>query len=155
MRIGKKIICFFLVLLCITAACATESGKTEGDSGMKITINITSGSGNHTIAATLADNSSAKAFADLLSKGPVSVDMQDYGSFEKVGDLPSSLPRNDTSITTEPGDIILYQRNKITINYNTNSWSFTPIGNVEGVTPAELKKILGKGNVTAVFELAK
>ena len=122
---------------------------------MKITINITSGSGNHTLTATLADNSSAKAFAELLSKGPVTVDMQDYGNFEKVGDLPSSLPRNDISITTEPGDIILYQGNKITIYYNTNSWSFTRLGKVEGVTPAELKKILGKGNVTAVFELAK
>ena len=122
---------------------------------MKITINITSGSGNHTITATLADNSSAKAFAELLAKGPVSVDMQDYGSFEKVGDLPSSLPRNDTSITTEPGDIILYQGNKITIYYNTNSWNFTRLGKVEGVTPAELKKILGKGNVTAVFTLAE
>ena len=122
---------------------------------MKITINITSGSGNHTIAATLADNSSAKAFAELLSNGPVTVDMQDYGNFEKVGDLPSSLPRNDTSITTEPGDIILYQGNKITIYYNTNSWSFTRLGKVEGVTQAELKKILGKGNVTAVFTLAK
>ena len=122
---------------------------------MKITINITSGSGNHTLTATLADNSSAKAFAELLSKGPVTVDMQDYGNFEKVGDLPSSLPRNDTSITTEPGDIILYQGNKITIYYNTNSWSFTRLGKVEGVTQAELKKILGKGNVTAVFTLAK
>ncbi len=122
---------------------------------MKITINITSGSGNHTLTATLADNSSAKAFAELLSNGPVTVDMQDYGNFEKVGDLPSSLPRNDTSITTEPGDIILYQGNKITIYYNTNSWSFTRLGKVEGVTQAELKKILGKGNVTAVFTLAK
>ena len=122
---------------------------------MKITINITSGSGNHTLTATLADNSSAKAFAELLSNGPVTVNMQDYGNFEKVGDLPSSLPRNDTSITTEPGDIILYQGNKITIYYNTNSWSFTRLGKVEGVTQAELKKILGKGNVTAVFTLAK
>ncbi len=122
---------------------------------MKITINITSGSGNHTLTATLADNSSAKAFAELLSNGPVTVDMQDYGNFEKVGDLPSSLPRNDTSITTEPGDIILYQGNKITIYYNTNSWSFTRLGKVEGVTPAELRIILGKGNVKAVFTLAK
>ena len=122
---------------------------------MKITINITSDSGNHTLTATLAENSSAKAFAELLSKGSITVDMQDYGNFEKVGDLPSSLPRNDTSITTEPGDIILYQGNKITIYYNTNSWNFTRLGKVEGLTPAELRKILGKGNVKAVFELTK
>lgn len=148
MRIGKRLFLFLSVLFCITTVYASENS-------MKITINITSGSGNHTIAATLADNSSAKAFAELLSNGPVTVDMQDYGNFEKVGDLPSSLPRNDTSITTEPGDIILYQGNKITIYYNTNSWSFTRLGKVEGVTQAELKKILGKGNVTAVFTLAK
>ena len=148
MRIGKRFFLFLSVLSCITTVYASEDS-------MKITINITSGSGNHTIAATLADNSSAKAFAELLSNGPVTVDMQDYGNFEKVGDLPSSLPRNDTSITTEPGDIILYQGNKITIYYNTNSWSFTRLGKVEGVTQAELKKILGKGNVTAVFTLAK
>lgn len=148
MRIGKRLFLFLSVLFCITTVYASENS-------MKITINITSGSGNHALTATLADNSSAKAFAALLAKGPVTVDMQDYGSFEKVGDLPSSLPRNDTSITTEPGDIILYQGDKITIYYNTNSWSFTRLGRVEGVTPAELRKILGKGNVTAVFTLAK
>lgn len=144
----RKVITLILLL------CAAYLSADSKDN-MKINISITSGSGNHTLTATLADNSSAKAFAELLSNGPVTVDMQDYGNFEKVGDLPSSLPRNDTSITTEPGDIILYQGNKITIYYNTNSWSFTRLGKVEGVTQAELKKILGKGNVTAVFTLAK
>ncbi len=144
----RKVITLILLL------CAAYLSADSKDN-MKINISITSSSGNHTIAATLADNSSAKAFAELLSNGPVTIDMQDYGNFEKVGDLPSSLPRNDTSVITEPGDIILYQGNKITIYYNTNSWSFTRLGKVEGVTPAELKKILGKGNVTAVFKLAK
>jgi hypothetical protein len=142
------------VIILILLLCAASIYADSKDS-MKITINITSGSGNHTLTATLADNSSAKALAELLSNEPVTVDMHDYGSFEKVGDLPASLPRNDTSITTEPGDIILYQGNKITIYYNTNSWNFTRLGKVEGVTPAELRKILGKGNVKAVFELAK
>ena len=149
MKAGKMTFVLVLIL------CAAALYATPKDNIMQITIDITSDSGNHTLTATLADNSSAKAFAELLAKGPVSVDMQDYGSFEKVGELPSSLPRNDTSITTEPGDIILYQGNKITIYYNTNSWSFTRLGKVEGVTPAELRKILGKGNVKAVFELAK
>ena len=79
--------------------------------------------------------------------------MHDYGSFEKVGSLPSSLPRNDTQITTEPGDIILYQGNQITFYYDTNSWNFTRLGKIDGITKAGLKKILGKGNVTAVLSL--
>ena len=118
---------------------------------MKISIQITSDSGSHKLTATLVDNSSATAFYELLKKGPLTVDMHDYGSFEKVGPLGTKLPRNDTQITTQAGDIILYQGNQITIYYDTNSWNFTRLGKVDGVTQAELKKILGKGDVTAVF----
>ena len=122
---------------------------------MKISIQITSDSGNHNLTATLADNSSATAFYELLGKGPLTVDMNDYGNFEKVGSLGTSLPRNDTQITTAAGDIILYQGNQITIYYDTNSWNFTRLGKVDGVTQDELKKILGKGDVTAVFEILR
>ena len=122
---------------------------------MKISIQITSDSGNHKLTATLADNSSAVAFYELLKKGPLTVDMHDYGSFEKVGSLGTSLPRNDTQITTTAGDIILYQGNQITIYYDTNSWNFTRLGKIDGVTQTELKKILGKGDVTAVFEILR
>ncbi|MBP5577169.1 MAG: hypothetical protein J6X67_10490 [Treponema sp.] len=120
---------------------------------MKISIQITSNSGSHKLTATLVDNSSAVAFYELLRKGPVTVDMHDYGSFETVGPLGTTLPRNDTQITTQAGDIILYQGNQITIYYDTNSWNFTRLGKVDRITQAELKKILGKGNVTAVFSV--
>ena len=134
---------------------------------MKISIQITSDSGSHKLTATLVDNSSATAFYMLLEKGPITVNMHDYGSFEKVGSLGTNLPRNDSQITTEAGDIILYQGNQITIYYDTNSWNFTRLGKVVStlrqssgtagstttITQAELKKILGKGDVTAVFEI--
>lgn len=120
---------------------------------MKIKIEITSDSGNHSLTAVLSDNSSVAAFYNLLKKGPLTVSMQDYGSFEKVGSLGTSLPRNDTQITTSAGDIILYQGNQITIYYDKNSWNFTRLGKVEGVSQVELKNILGKGNVTAIFSV--
>ncbi len=122
---------------------------------MKISIQITSDSGKSELTATLVDNSSATSFYELLKQGPVTIKMHDYGSFEKVGPLGTTLPRNDTQITTTAGDIILYQGNQITIYYDVNSWNFTRLGKVDGVTQAELKKILGKGNVTAVFEILK
>ena len=122
---------------------------------MKISIQISSDSGSHKLTATLADNSSALAFYELLKKAPVTIKMRDYGNFEKVGPLGTSLPRNDTQITTTAGDIILYQGNQITIYYDKNSWNFTRLGKVDGVTQAELKKVLGKGDVTAVFNLLK
>ena len=122
---------------------------------MKIRIQITSDSGSHKLTATLEDNSSATVFYQLLEKGPITVDMHDYGNFEKVGSLGTSLPRNDTQITTTAGDIILYQGNQITIYYDTNSWNFTRLGKVDGVTQVELKTMLGKGDVTAVFEILR
>ena len=98
-------------------------------------------------------NSSADAFLDLLQSGDVTIDMHDYGSFEKVGPLGTSLPRNDEPITTEPGDVILYQGNQVTIYYDVNSWNFTRLGKVQDLSQAELKEILGKGNVTVTFSL--
>ena len=157
----KRLFTFLIsVFLLTSTACANGSkGINSSDKGelsdMKISIQITSDSGNHKLTATLADNSSATAFYELLKKGPLTVDMHDYGSFEKVGSLGTSLPRNDSQITTEAGDIILYQGNQITIYYDTNSWNFTRLGKVDGVTQAELKKILGKGNVTAVFDILR
>jgi len=158
----KRLFAFLIsVFLLASTACANGNSKEtiSSDKGelsdMKISIQITSDSGNHKLTATLADNSSATAFYQLLKKGPVTIKMHDYGSFEKVGSLGISLPRNDTQITTEAGDIILYQGNQITIYYDTNSWNFTRLGKVDGVTQAELKKILGKGDVTAVFDVLR
>ena len=169
----KRVFAFLIsVFLLASTACAYgSSGIKSSDNGelsdMKISIQITSDSGNHKLTATLADNSSATAFYELLGKGPVTIKMTDYGNFEKVGPLGTSLPRNDSQITTTAGDIILYQGNQITIYYDVNSWNFTRLGKVVStlrqssgtadstttITQAELKKILGKGNVTAVFSV--
>ena len=161
----KKILIIFAVLVFALISCGeaeaesaeseTEnsgSASTEKEETMKITITI---NGKEKLSATLAGNSSAKAFFALLEKGSVTVKMHDYGNFEKVGELPESLPKNDTEITTEPGDIILYQGNQITIYYDTNNWNFTRLGKIESVTQTVLKSILGEGDVTAVFEVEK
>ena len=100
-----------------------------------------------------ADNSSADAFVALLEQGNVTVSMRDYGDFEKVGSLGSSLPTNDESITTEPGDVILYQGDQITIYYDTNTWDFTRLGKVRNLSQEELKEALGEGDVTVEFSL--
>ena len=156
----KRLFAFLIsVFLLASTACANRNSKEtkSSDNGelsdMKISIQITSDSGNHKLIATLTNNSSATAFYELLKKAPVTIKMSDYSNFEKYGPIGTSLPRNDTQITTTAGDIILYQGNHITIYYDTNSWNFTRLGKVDGVTQAELKRILGKGDVTAVFEI--
>ncbi|MBQ9631219.1 MAG: hypothetical protein IJR49_06510, partial [Treponema sp.] len=48
-----------------------------------------------------------------------------------------------------------YQGNQITIYYDKNSWSFTRLGKIDGLSQSELKKILGSGSITAQFSLVK
>ncbi len=109
--------------------------------------------GDKTLTATLADNSSADALVKELANGPITVSMRDYGNMEKVGSLGKSYPRNDESITTEPGDIILYQGSALVIYYAPNSWSFTRLGKIDNITREELMKVLGEGDVTVTLSL--
>ncbi len=109
--------------------------------------------GDHVLTATLVDNSSVDALKEALSEGPITVNMRDYGSMEKVGSLGMDLPRNDEQITTEAGDIILFQGSAFVIYYAPNSWNFTRLGKINNVTAEELREILGDGNVTITLSL--
>lgn len=98
--------------------------------------------------AVVEDNPSAEAFTEKLSSGAVELDMSDYGGFEKVGSLPWQLPRSDETFTTVPGDVILYQGDRLTIYYDENTWDFTRLARIASVTKEELLSALGEGDVT-------
>lgn len=130
-----------------------ENGHlTEGNTStpeepmLKITV------GEYELLATFEDNPSAQEFQQLLAQGPVTIEMEDYGGFEKVGPLGTTLTRSDASITTQPGDVILYQGNQITIYYGTNSWTFTRLAKIEDAD--DLKDKLGVGTVSVTFSLS-
>ena len=109
--------------------------------------------GKRTFSISLENNSSAEAFYEKLKTVNVKLEMKDYGNFEKVGDLPWSLPTNDTSITTKPGDLILYQGNKITVYYDENTWDFTMLGTLNA-TEEEIREVFGgEESVIADFYL--
>ena len=102
--------------------------------------------------AELEDNPSAQALVERLEReGPVTVEMHDYGGFEKVGALPWALERSDETITTAPGDVILYQGDQITIYYGENTWSFTRLARIRGETRETLLAALGGGSVAVTF----
>ncbi|MGO5114788.1 cyclophilin-like fold protein [Candidatus Avoscillospira sp. LCP25S3_F1] len=129
-----------------TAGSAAESEPGAEEPTLKITV------GDYELTATFADNPSAEEFRELLAQGPVTVTMEDYGGFEKVGPLGTMLTRSDTQITTEPGDVILYQGNQITIYYGTNSWNFTRLARIDD--PTDLLEKLGEGIVQVTFSLS-
>ena len=111
--------------------------------------------GGKTIPIAIEDNNATKELVKALRKAPVSYEANDYGGFEKVGDLGFSLPASDTQITTGPGDVILYSGNQIVLFYGTNTWSYTRIGKMEYGTLDELKAFLkaGQGMITVTLSL--
>ena len=115
-----------------------------------MTMYITAG--GKTITATLADNATAKALAEKLKSGAVTVEMKANG-FEHYGSLEFSLERHDEQISAVSGDIMLYNGNNICVFYGNNSWSYTPLGKVDGKTADELRAFFGTGTVSVTYSL--
>ena len=109
--------------------------------------------GENTMTATLVDNAATQELQELLERGPITIQMSDYGGFEKVGVLPQSFTTSNSQITTEPGDIMLYQGNNMVIFYGTNSWSYTRLGKIDEATAANLKQFLGSGSISLTISL--
>ena len=109
--------------------------------------------GEKTMTATLVDNAATRELQTLLEKGPITIQMSDYGGFEKVGALPQTFTTSNSQITTEPGDIMLYQGNNMVIFYGTNSWSYTRLGKIDGATADNLRQFLGSGSISLTVSL--
>lgn len=99
----------------------------------------------------LEQNEAVNALCEELEKGPLSISMEEYGGFEKVGSLGRTLPSQDIQMTTQAGDVVLYQSNQIVIFMGSNSWSYTRLGKVKDLTG--WKDALGSGSVTITLSL--
>lgn len=71
-----------------------------------------------------------------------------YGGFEQVGPLPSRFSRNDVQLTTQAGDIVLYSGDQLVLFFGANTWRYTRLGHIEGLTQRELAELLDKDAVT-------
>jgi len=54
---------------------------------------------------------------------------------------------------TQPGDIVLYSGNQLVIFFDSNSWNYTRLGRIEGLSTNELTTLLDKD--IAVIEIKK
>lgn len=127
-----------LLIAVLSMASLISSARTK----VKLTV------GEQSLTATLAENDATAALISLLKEAPITISMDDYGGFEKVGDLPQPLPTSNSQISTTPGDIMLYQGNKMVIFYGTNSWSYTPLGRIDDATAESVRQFLGNGSIT-------
>ena len=122
-----------------------NNDSTMQDNTIRITVQ-----GGSTFTVTLEQNAATEALKARLASGDVTLLMNDYGNMEKVGSLGFSLPRNDTRITTSPGVLVLYQGNMLVLFCGSNTWSYTPLGKVDGVDTRDgmLNLLGGSGDVT-------
>ena len=116
--------------------------EPTASSEMKMIINDTP------VTVEWEDNESAAALKEAVKNDPLTIQMSMYGGFEQVGSLGMPLPRNDTRITTHPGDVILYSGNQMVVFYGSNTWAYTRLGHITDKTTEELTQLLSNGNVT-------
>ena len=136
-----------LIIILGLIACTAVSGDDSMDDLVKVKIN------DDVFDVKLENNSATQELVKELKKGNVTVNASEYGGFEKVGELGFSLPTNDENIGTNPGDIVLYQGDKVSLFYGSHSWSYTKLGKIDNVDSNKLKEVLGSGNVILEFSL--
>ena len=122
--------------------------ETE-DISMKMNVQI----GDTSFTATLEDNAATSELIEMMREAPITISMNDYSGFEKVGPLGRSLTTDNHQTTTSAGDIVLYSGNQIVMFYGSNSWSYTRIGKIDDLTGWE--DALGNSSITVVFSLVE
>ena len=108
---------------------------------------------NGIVYADFASTNAAKGLIESLKESSINVDLQDYGSFEKVGDIGISLSRSDRDMDTGPGDIVLYNGKNVVIFYGSNSWDYTLLAKIPDATADSMKAFLGNGDISLEFSV--
>ena len=109
-----------------------------------------------TKTATLVDNSATQELMTKLQEASVTVTLNSSGGFEIWGALGFSLPTSNEQINAKPGDIVLYNGSNICMLYGTNSWSYTRLGKIDGLSESELRTFLkaGDSNISVTLSLS-
>ena len=116
-------------------------------------VNITIGGVTKVIE--LVDNAATKALVGKPQEKSVTVTLNTNSNFEIWGSLGFSLPTSDEYINGQPGDVVLYNGSNICLFYGSNSYSYTRLGKINGLTADELKTFLkgGQNNISVTLSL--
>ena len=144
------LLCLFAIFGAMTAL-HIQSAEAEGK-GMeeKLLLSID----GIQVEVDWEENESVAALRDLAALHSLTIQMSMYGGFEQVGPLGTSLPHRDVQTLTDYGDIVLYSGNQIVIFHGSNSWAYTRLGHIRGLSQAELKKMLGQHDVTIMLAMS-
>ena len=145
-----KQILWLLATILITGC--TKNNETFAQT-MEQKMYITIAEETHTV--TMEDNVATRALVAALQTENIVYIAHDYGNFEKVGYIGQSFPTDNHQITTSAGDLVLYGGDNICIFYGSNSWSYTRIGKLDGLSADEVRRFVkaGEGEVNITLSL--
>ncbi len=145
-----KHILLFLAVMLLTG-CSKDSEVMAQTMTQKLYITI----GGQTQSATLVDNDATRELIAALQSAPITVTLND-NNFEIWGPLGRSLTTKNEQMTAQPGDIVLYNGSNICIFYAGNSWSYTRLGKIDGLSESELRTFLkaGESNISVTLSLS-
>ena len=138
------------LLFCCCSSDYEAMAQTITDNMDKMFITI----GGQTQSVTLVDNAATRALVERLKQGPVTVTLNSSGGFEIWGALGFSLPTSNQQTTAQAGDVILYNGSNICLFYGSNSWSYTRLGKIDGLSESELRSFLKAGESYISVRLA-
>ena len=100
------------------------------------------------------ENNAAVAELYALAQNVITVNTTAYGGFEQVGSLPQSFSRSDAQMTAQPGDIVLYSGNQLVVFFGSNSWSYTKLGHISGLSADDLAALLDKEQTVMELQIS-
>ena len=150
---GKSIallLCLFAVFSAVTAPDIPAAEAEERNLKEELILSID----GIPVETDWEENESVDALRELVRPGPLTIRMSMYGGFEQVGSLGTGLPRQDVQTRTDSGDIVLYSGDQIVIFHGSNSWAYTRLGHIRGLSREKLKEMLGQHDVTVTLTLS-
>lgn len=148
---------FFMILAALLVmSCSRDEIQAQTTNYETMTTKMYITIDGRTEAVTLTNNSATQALVAKLQEASVTVTLNSSGGFEIWGALGFSLPTSNEQINAQPGDIVLYNGSNICMFYGTNSWNYTLLGKIDGLSESELRTFLkaGESNISVTLSLS-
>ena len=147
---------FMILAALLVMSCSRDNIQAQTTNYETMTTKMYITIDGRTEAVTLTNNSATQALVAKLQEASVTVTLNSSGGFEIWGALGFSLPTSNEQINAQPGDIVLYNGSNICMFYGTNSWNYTLLGKIDGLSESELRTFLkaGESNISVTLSLS-
>ena len=145
---GKLWFIAALVAVLCVSGCGAESSRAEQKNASAVTIKLNISQQEYT--AVLEDN---PAVRQLMSKLPMTLEMEELNGNEKYYQFAEGFPADDEDIgQIHAGDIMLFAGHYVVIFYKDfpSQYRYTRLGHIDN--PQGLAEALGPGKAVVSFQ---